>query len=250
MIAAQRRTPPLSSYTQIMSEALPSRLVLFDIDGTLIDGHGIGGRAVCRAVFETYGVHGELGDYSFHGRTDPAIVRDLAVLWGSPEDRVGPLIFECLRRYTTHLQEEVTFGRIDVLPGVRELVSALAVEPQVLLGLLTGNVEVGARTKLAPTGLWPLFVVAAYGSDSPRRSDLPAVAIARAEYVCGHRFVGKEIVIIGDTPADVACGGHLGVKAVAVATGRHSREELAALGPDHVFADLSDWRAALAVIMA
>ena len=107
----------------------------------------------------------------------------------------------------------------------------------------------GARLKLEPTGLFSLFKVGAYGSDSALRADLPAVAVARAEALDGRRYAGKDIVVIGDTPADVECGASLGVTAVAVATGRHTVDELAACAPDHLFADFSDWRAAYDAII-
>jgi phosphoglycolate phosphatase-like HAD superfamily hydrolase len=254
------------------------RLILFDIDCTLIDGHGAGGRAIMRAVKEVYGVEGELGDYSFHGRTDPGIVRDLADLWGAsdpetvlgryegetqpqvvhdlaerlgmPDDVIDALVDRCVARYVELLAYEVDRVRIEVLPGVKELVTALAVDRRVLVGLLTGNVAEGARIKLAPTGLYPLFRVAAYGSDSPLRAELPPVVVARAEALTGRRFSGKEIVVIGDTPADIECGAGLGVKAIAVATGRHSLDELAAHEPDHLFADMGDWRAVYEAILA
>ena len=135
------------------------------------------------------------------------------------------------------------------MPGIHELVVALAADRRALVGLLTGNVEEGARLKLQPTGLLSHFKVGAYGSDSALRVDLPAVAVTRAEALTGRSYAGKDVVVIGDTPADVECGASLGVTAVAVATGRHSVAELAAHAPDHVFADLSEWRAAYAAIM-
>jgi phosphoglycolate phosphatase-like HAD superfamily hydrolase len=257
---------------------MPERLVLFDIDCTLIDAHGAGGRAILRAIKEVYGVEGDLGDYSFHGRTDPGIIRDLAGLWGAgapdaarasgaaprrydgetqPQlvrelverlgtraDIVGRRVDECIAHYVELLRDELAAGQVETLPGIRELVTALAADRSVLVGLLTGNVEEGARLKLEPTGLLPLFKVGAYGSDSPLRADLPAVAVARAEALTGRRYVGKDVVVVGDTPADVECGASLGVTAVAVATGRHSPDELAATAPDHLFPDFSDWRAA------
>ena len=222
-------------------------------------------------------MQGELGDYTFHGRTDPGIIRDLAELWGAgdpeaivgryegetqpqvvhdlaerlgtPEDLIDALSGACIARYVELLGEEVARGHIEVLPGIRELVTALAADRRAVLGLLTGNVREGARIKLAPTGLLS-FKVGAYGSDSHMRSELPPVAVARAAQLTGRHFAGKEIVVIGDTPADAECGAALGVKAIAVATGRHTAEELAAHGPDHVFADLADWRAAYEAILA
>jgi phosphoglycolate phosphatase len=256
---------------------MSDRLVLFDIDCTLIDAHGAGGRAILRAIRDVYGVGGDLGDYSFHGRTDPGIIGDLAALWGAGEpdagagafaaetqpqavhdlaERLGApagsidrLVDDCIARYIELLREAIDGAEVETLPGIHELVTALAADRRALVGLLTGNVEEGARLKLEPTGLFSLFKVGAYGSDSALRAELPPVAVARAETLTGRRYAGKDIVVIGDTPADVECGASLGVTAVAVATGRHSVEELAAHAPDHLFADLSDWRVAYDVIM-
>lgn len=231
---------------------MSDRLVLFDIDCTLVDAHGAGGRAILRSLKHIYGVEGELGDYSFHGRTDPGIIRDLAELWGAgergeAEERAA--VQECIAHYVELLRDEIAAGEVETLPGIRELVTALAADRRALVGLLTGNVEEGARLKLEPTGLLSLFKVGAYGSDSALRAELPAVAVARAESLTGRRYHGKDVVVIGDTPADVECGASLGVTAVAVATGRHGVDELAACRPDHVFADFSDWRVAYRAIM-
>jgi phosphoglycolate phosphatase-like HAD superfamily hydrolase len=227
---------------------MSDRLVLFDIDCTLVDAHGAGGRAILRSIKDVYGVEGELGDYSFHGRTDPGIIRDLAELWGV-DGPVGPRLNDCIAHYVELLRGEIAAGEVETLPGICELVTALAADRRALVGLLTGNVEQGARLKLEPTGLLPLFKLGAYGSDSAYRADLPAVAVARAEALSGRRYTGKDIVVIGDAPADVRCGASLGVTAVAVATGRHGLEELAVLQPDHLFADFADWRAAYDAIM-
>ena len=174
---------------------------------------------------------GALDGYTFHGRTDPAIVRDLAPRWGVDPERAEAGVDDCLRRYVARLRDEVAEGHIEVLPGVRELVTALAADRRVVLGLLTGNVAEGAAVKLAPTGVARLFKFGAYGSDSASRPDLPAVAVRRAEELIGRRFAGKEIAVIGDTPADIDCGASLGVKAIAVATGTHPVDELAAHAP-------------------
>jgi phosphoglycolate phosphatase len=227
-----------------------NRLVLFDIDMTLVNCHGAGGRAIFAAIADTYGLRGELDGYTFHGRTDPGIIVDLAVRWGAPVGFAEARLSACLERYVVHLRREVEEGFVEVLPGVRKLVTALAADPSVLVGLLTGNLAAGARLKLAPSGLADLFVVGAYGDDSPRRPDLPAIALERAEAACGRLFSGKEIAIVGDTPADIACGAAEGVKAIAVATGIHSIHELASHGPDYVFDTLADWRAAYEAILA
>ena len=225
------------------------RLVLFDIDCTLIDPHGAGGRAIFRAIEDVYGVSGTLDGYTFHGRTDPGIIVDLATMWGTPEAVARDRLQACLERYPDVLAAEIRDGDIEVLPGAHELVTALAVDRRVTLGLLTGNVTAGMELKLASTGLLPLFKVVANGSDSGYRPDLPAFAVRRAERLTGHRFTGKEIVIIGDTPADILCGADHSVRTIAVATGRHTLEELAGHAPDYLFADMADWRAVMDAIL-
>ena len=144
---------------------------------------------------------------------------------------VRRLVDVCIARYVELLHHEIDGGEVETLPGIREWSTALAADRRALVGLLTGNVLEGARLKLEPTGLYSLFKVGAYGSDSALRAELPAVAVARAEALTGRRYAGKDIVIIGDTPADVECGAALGVTSIAVATGRHSMEELEAHGP-------------------
>jgi phosphoglycolate phosphatase-like HAD superfamily hydrolase len=186
----------------------------------------------------------------YEGETQPQVVHDLAAQLGTPEEAIDALVDDCVVRYVELLAEEVDAGYMELLPGVKELVTALAADRRAVLGLLTGHVEAGARIKLAPTGIWPLFKVAAYGSDSASRPELPAVAVRRAEELTGRRFAGKEIVVIGDTPADIECGASLGVKTIAVATGKHTLADLAAHAPDHLFPDFSDWRAAFEAILA
>jgi phosphoglycolate phosphatase-like HAD superfamily hydrolase len=119
----------------------------------------------------------------------------------------------------------------------------------VLLGVLTGNVDGGLVLKLAPTGLLPLFKVFASGSDSALRPELPALAVERAGRLTGYGYAGREIVVVGDTPADILCGADLSVRTIAVATGRDPLAELAAHKPDYLFADLGDWRAVMGAIL-
>jgi len=126
---------------------------------------------------------------------------------------------------------------VQALPGIPALLDALEERPDVCVGLLTGNVAPGARLKLTAAGLaFGRFRVGAYGSDSPHRPDLPSIAVQRAVPLFGRQLVGDEIVIIGDTPADVTCGASLGVRAVAVATGSYSEAELRDAGAHATFA--------------
>lgn len=218
------------------------RLVLFDIDGTLLTAGGAGGRALRDALIEIYGEAGPIGAYSMAGRTDPQIVRELMTAVGMTVEEIEPRFDVLWEKYLRNLREEVARTRIQALPGVPALLDRVEAggEPT-LLGLLTGNVREGARMKVDAAGLaFGRFRVGAYGSDHWQRRELPAVAARRARELTGIEYAGKEIVIIGDTPFDVACGEHLGVRTIAVATGGHPAEELAACNPDYLFGDLSD----------
>lgn len=225
------------------------RLLLFDVDGTLITAHGAGRAAMAQALREVFGTAGPIDAYDFRGRTDPEIVADLMRAAGVPEATVHRRLEACLAAYVRALAPEVARRGVRVMPGMPALLAALAGRPDVLVGLLTGNVEAGARVKLAPTGLWPFFRLGAYGSDDADRRRLPAVACARARALLGREVPFDRVTIIGDTPLDVACARACGARAVAVATGWHSADELRACAPDHVFADCSDVGAVLAALL-
>jgi phosphoglycolate phosphatase len=226
------------------------RLVLFDIDGTLLSASGAGRRALQRALLDVYGTAGPIDHYDFHGGTDPQIVRDLLGAAGLPEPAIEAREAELFDRYVEHLEAEIGDGRgVRLYPGVARLVEALVAEPGCVVGLLTGNIEPGARVKLRSTGLWPRFRLGAYGSDHADRTRLPAVAARRAAALVGRPFGGPDLVVIGDTPRDVGCGRAFGTVCVAVATGRHAVADLEACQPDHVFPDLSDTERVLAAIL-
>jgi phosphoglycolate phosphatase-like HAD superfamily hydrolase len=227
------------------------RLILWDIDGSLLSADGAGRNAVRDALVEVFGTTGPIGGYSFAGRTDPEIVRHLMRGAGFADADIDERMPEVFRRYVAKLEREIVGAEVTPLPGVPELVDRMeAAGGEVVLGMLTGNVRDGARIKVEAAGLgFDRFRVGAFGSDHADRPELPAIAARRARELVGVEYSGKEIVIIGDTPLDVACGRHLGVRTVAVATGRHPVEELAACDPDHVFADLGDVDAAWAAIV-
>ena len=194
-----------------------------------------------RALLEVYGHAGPIDSYDFHGKTDPQILTALLNADGVPQpivDQGRLAFFPC---YVECLREEIGDGEhVRVFPGVRRLLDELARIPTVTLGLLTGNIEEGARTKLAPVGLWEIFRVGAFGSDDPNRDGLPAVATKRAEALLGKQFVPEDVVIIGDTPLDIQCAKAYGTRVIAVATGRHTLVELATHHPDHLFPDLTN----------
>ena len=225
------------------------RLFLFDIDGTLVTARGAGRLAIGEALRQTYGTAGELEHYDFRGKTDPRIVFDLMRGAGIAADAIERGLSACFDAYTRELERQIGDGsRVVVLPGIAEVVRALSTRDDALVGLLTGNIEAGARVKLRSTGLFPLFRVGAYGSDSMDRRKLPAIACERARAVVGRDFPFDRVTIIGDTPLDVDCARACGAVAVAVATGFHPHAELAACAPDLLFTDFSDVSAAVVAL--
>lgn len=225
-------------------------LVLFDIDGTLLSAAGSGRRAIHTALREIFGGVGP-ADYWFDGRTDPEIVRDLMRLDGHDDAVIESRMPAVLARYVDRLSVELADPdhRPAVCPGVEPLLDCLESRDDVVLGLLTGNIQPGAVAKLRAVGLDPArFTIGAFGSDHAVRGELPAIAVARAKSELGLSVTGASVVVIGDTPADVACGSGIGARAIAVATGRYTMAELAACQPAAVFADLTDTNAVLASI--
>ena len=227
------------------------RLYLFDIDGTLVSARGAGRIALTSALVKTFGTAGAVDTYDFRGKTDPRIVLDLMQAAGVPERDIRVRLDSCFDAYVRELDALVGDGeRVQVMPGIAEVVRALAARDDALVGLLTGNIEAGARVKLRSTGLWPLFRVGAFGSDDIDRRRLPAVACERARTRLGQEIPFDRVVVIGDTPLDVDCARACGAVAVAVATGHHLPHELSACAPDLLFTDFSDVSAAVAALTA
>lgn len=228
------------------------KLVLFDIDGTILWSDGAGRRALHVALLETFGTVGP-ADYWFDGKTDPQIIRELMQSEGFDEDEIARRLPPTLDRYLQQLHVELNDPAHDaqVFPGVRQLLDALDDEEGVVLGLLTGNVAGGAQAKLERVGIdFGRFPVGAFGSDHAVRPELPAIAQARCRELLNTHVEGDRIVVIGDTPADLTCGQSIGARAIGVATGRFSMEELRAHQPHAVFQDLSDTNAVLERILA
>lgn len=225
------------------------RLFLFDVDGTLLTARGAGRIALGRALGKVFGTTGSLDSYDLRGKTDPRIVLEVMGAAGMDEAEVRARLAACFVAYVEELERLIAGGdRVRLMPGVAELVQALGRCPGTLVGLLTGNIEAGAQAKLRPTGLLPCFRLGAYGSDDADRRRLPAVARQRARRLVGRDIPFDRVVVIGDTPLDVDCARACGAVAVAVATGQHRAEELAACGPDLLFPDFADVGAAVAAL--
>ncbi len=223
-------------------------LVLFDIDSTLVTG-GPAKVSFETAMFEMYGTAGPVDSYDFSGKTDPQIARDLLVAVGLEDADVDAGLPGLWDRYIAELESRIRDNPMRLLPGVGDLIEALDSEPDVALGLVTGNIIRGARVKLGSVGLADRFEVGGYGSDHEVREHLPAIALERAFEAWGVRFPPESAVIVGDTPRDVECGKHGGTRTVAVATGRFGREQLEATGADAVFDDFSDVASVIEVLL-
>ena len=225
--------------------ALEKTLLLFDIDGTLIASGGAGIRALTEAAREVFGCD-ELNGIDIAGRTDTSIAHQLLARHG--RERTPEAVARFGERYLTHLARFLPLTRGEVLPGVVALLDALRERPDCVLALLTGNLVRGAELKLTHYGLWDYFAFGAYADDHHDRNELGPIARTRALEKHGVAFAPEHIFILGDTPHDITCARAFGARAIAVATGRHTRSDLAPHAPDFLFDDLGDLSAVLAAI--
>ena len=226
------------------------RLLLFDIDGTLMHTVGAGRSALGFAMDEIYGETGDIDGFDFQGRTDPEIVRTLLRTAGFPDTRIDAGMARLWDLYCERLERELEARRgvLSLCPGVPGLLDRLVDDRRVQLGLVTGNVEAGAWRKLRAGGVDEAFGFGAFGSDSESRDELPPLAIRRAMDVTGVEYAAEEVVVIGDTPQDVRCARASGLRALAVATGGFTLAELSEHEPDAVLSDLADTDAVWAAI--
>jgi phosphoglycolate phosphatase-like HAD superfamily hydrolase len=224
------------------------RLVLFDIDGTLLSGGRAARSVFAAALTEVFGTCGDIETFAFEGKLDPTIVRELLVGAGVPEETVLRRRAEALALYLDRLEAALDAERPVLKPGVAALLDGVARRDAAVAALLTGNVERGARIKLSAVGLWDRFAFGAFGDEAPRREDLGPIALAKARRL-GFPFEGRDCVVVGDAPQDVACALALGARIVAVATGKTRAETLAGAGAHVVLSDLSDTSRALEAIL-
>jgi phosphoglycolate phosphatase len=227
------------------------KLVLFDIDGTLLWPNGAGSLAMERALNEVYGTAGVLNQIYMAGMTDLSIIHQALEGGGLSRDTIRAGWESFNRAMAHHMAITVEECGIAPCPGVHALLSALAARDDVLLGLETGNLQNTAPIKLRAVGIDAgLFRVGGYGSDASDRNKLPAIAARRAKALTGRRFKGRDVVVVGDTPADVACGRAVDAWTVAVATGHPSTAALEAAEPDKLLLDFADLKTALGAILA
>jgi phosphoglycolate phosphatase len=223
------------------------RLLLFDIDGTLVLG-GPAKDAFRVALEESFGTAGAIEVHSFAGKTDPQIARELLQGAGLTDADIDAGFPRLWARYLAYLEERLPTDPVRVLPGVRRLLETLAARTDVSLALLTGNIAPGAELKLGSAGLWRHFRTGSFGSDHEERDELPSIALRRAREAWGVAFSPEDAVVVGDTPRDVQCGRKTGMHTLGVATGHHTVSDLQTAGADHVLLDLSDTAEVVALI--
>jgi phosphoglycolate phosphatase len=212
------------------------KLLLFDIDGTLLTTDGAGRVAMRQAAKDLFGLDEDLTGITIAGNTDGGIVREVLVKNNLPSTDENIRLY--VEAYFARLAINLSTIPGTVLPGINDLLDAIDANSGAK-GLLTGNIERGARLKLKTHGLGDRFEFGAFADDSFNRNDLGPFAKARAEAKYSHFFKPEDVFVIGDTPRDIACGKAFGARTVAVATGHYRADDLADFEPDYLFEDLS-----------
>ncbi|HEX8184709.1 MAG TPA: HAD hydrolase-like protein [Blastocatellia bacterium] len=225
------------------------RVILFDIDGTLI-------KAVRRPEYrgrmrqmllDVFGTCGRIAEVDFGGKTDLAIYREALECEGVTPEFIREQLPRLEQIMVDMLYELAGTGEVFRLcPGVRELLDALSGDPRFVSSLLTGNVERLAEAKLRVSGIWHYFRGrGAFGSDAEERDHLPAIAAQRISEHLGQSLDPHQFVIVGDTPRDIKCARHFGARVVAVASGQHTLDQLSQSAPDALLRDLSETESVL-----
>lgn len=220
-----------------MALAIP-RLILFDIDGTLLRCGPQIRDIFGSSLVDVFGTAGPLATYNFAGRTDHGIVLDLMAEAGIGRQVVFERIDDFQELYVERLEERLDGDLMSLMPGVLDLLGRLERREGVLLGLLTGNFERGARIKLGRLDLDRFFAFGAFGDGASHRSELPPVALEQARARFGLEIDSRRVLIVGDSVLDVVCARQHGIPSLAVATGFTTRRELEAAGADWVAGDL------------
>ena len=215
------------------------RLVLFDIDGTLVHTGGAGVKAFAKVFAEEFDAHDGLEKLKFAGRTDVSLVREFFKIHGIAETSENFARF--FERYVLWLDHILAHSQTETCPGVWEMLAEIKSLPQPpLLGLLTGNLRLGGEIKLRHFDLWKMFATGAFADDHEDRDQIAVVAKARGGRILGRNLRGAEVLVIGDTPLDIRCGRAIGAKVLAVATGGATLEELQRHAPDWAVNDLRE----------
>lgn len=225
------------------------KLLLFDIDGTLIHAGGAGIRAVNRAFSFIYDIEDAMHGIKPDGKTDPLILREMFRNTLN-RDYLDVEAARIYRSYLLYLEQEMKKRNpITVLDGILQILEAISLRDDLKLGIATGNIEEGAWIKLRYSGLDSYFKFGAFGSDSEDRCEIIRIAIERGERILNNCRGFDEIFVIGDTPFDIIHGRAAGATVFGVATGSYSLKDLEVYNPDYLFEDLGDVETALKVFV-
>ena len=223
-----------------MARSEARKLLLFDIDGTLLTTNGASRRFMDEALKSLFGPQISSRGVEFSGRTDLSIMEEILQRYGLPEEERPRLIRKALQAFVQHAEGKILPEYVSVLPGVQNLLERLHRTPRAQLGLVTGNMRSTAYMKLAAAKLDTFFPFGAFGSDYADRNLLPKLAVHRAYQHTGQTYSKQDVAVIGDSVHDVLCGHFAGAVSVAVASGQTSIQELAAHNPQVLLQDLSD----------
>ncbi|MEC9485920.1 MAG: HAD hydrolase-like protein [Prosthecochloris sp.] len=216
------------------------KLVLFDIDGTLLKVGKVNRQTLIDALVEVYGTEGSAARHNFAGKMDRVIIYEVLQNAGISDHDIA-LNFDTVKHtYIDLFRKRSRTEDVELLAGVRDLLQALSEREDILLGLLTGNFEGSGRHKLHLPSINHFFPFGAFADDARHRNDLPAIAVSRAEQLTGTTFAAEDTIIIGDTEHDIRCARAINARSVAVATGTYSRASLEKHKPDILFENFSD----------
>jgi phosphoglycolate phosphatase len=218
------------------------KLLLFDIDGTLVRTAGAGRKSMERSFKKIYGIENGFENIYMMGRTDPSIFQEALDNHGVQWDEGQAEAFK--KEYFDILRVEIEVPRPGkrLCPGISRILSEAEQRPDLVLGLLTGNWKTSAYIKLEHFGMDTFFPFGAFGDDSALREELVPFALKRFQEYSPSILQNEDVYIIGDTPADIHCARPYGARTIAVATGFHSTEELAPENPDYLFENLGNVR--------
>jgi phosphoglycolate phosphatase len=230
---------------------MPKKLILFDIDGTLILSGGVVARLMAESVSEELSVPISWNILDFVGNTDRGIIHTLLRRSGVSESILEEMTDQILAIYLKRLK--ITLKKndvIQVLPGVKKLLARLHDDEQFALGLVTGNIIEGAQLKLSVDHLFDYFPIGAFGDDDLNREQLPPIAIQRAEKYYQHFFERSDIWIVGDSANDIRCAQINHLKSLAVASGHIKREILETSRPTAILSNLSDSKKVISILLS
>jgi len=217
-----------------------NKLVLFDIDGTLLLASNTNRRILVDALMAVYGTEGNARSYNFAGKMDSVIIHDVLKHAGLKDEHISEKFTTIKNTYIDLVKKQLRPEDIQLLNGVPELLGKLSERKDILLGLLTGNFEGSGRHKLELPAINHFFPFGAFADDAHHRSKLPAIAVERAYSLTGKMFTPEKVIIIGDTEHDITCARAIQARSIAVSTGTYSAEQLKSHQPDALFDDFGD----------